>query len=137
MAECAPDYCVREDHIPLRVEEADGVFSITLGITVWIKAQHDLAKMDQGVMETEGERDTLIAKDYAAWAMFLSLLMIVIWGVFWITDNNWLWCIHILVDGMPDKRTTRGPGIAPHASETDSLVFRQRPRRACHRAANR
>lgn len=50
------------------------------------------------------ERDTLIAKDHAAWAVFLSSFMIVTWGVFWIGDDNWLWGIRSYFDrGVPDK----------------------------------
>jgi hypothetical protein len=79
-----------------------GLFSFALGIAVWVMARQDLAKMDQGIMEREGESAAIFAKDYSQCAVLLSSLMLVMWGAFWIMDNNWLFGFHVLVDGFPD-----------------------------------
>lgn len=66
-------------------------------------ARHDLAKMSQGIMEVAGECATLTARDHAVCAVLFSLLLLVLWGVYWFLDDNWLWAVRLLVDGVPDK----------------------------------
>jgi hypothetical protein len=66
-----------------------GVLSLILGIVVWKMASHDLAQMDQGMMDMRGEDATKIARDCAKWTVILSILLTVFWGMFWII-GTWL-----------------------------------------------
>jgi hypothetical protein len=83
-----------------------GVFSLTLGIPVWIMARRDLRKMGRGVMDITGEDDTFVAKNNAAGAISITLAILLFWVVLVMalsTVDEGRWIIRAFVEGLPEK----------------------------------
>lgn len=57
------------------------LISFALGIAVWVMAGQDLAKMRTGMMDPQGESETVNARNAAAACVILSIPIAIFYGI--------------------------------------------------------
>jgi hypothetical protein len=67
--------------IPLLVCFPLAVFGLPLGLTTWLMARRDLAKMRAGEMERQGEKETLQAERDGLFGLIYCLGVWLFWGL--------------------------------------------------------
>jgi hypothetical protein len=66
-----------------------GPFCLALSITAWVMATRDLTRMRQGLMDPEGRKMTILARNRAIAATIVALLLMLVW-LFIVNVLSWL-----------------------------------------------